>query len=80
MDQDQRHQDTRSREQCDAKEETEEKSTITCSAACSKNEGHLLETSIVKRENEHQSEVIAKAVVDLKRQLALSKFASIKCM
>ncbi|KAL9951657.1 hypothetical protein ACROYT_G044369 [Oculina patagonica] len=53
---------------------TREKSTITCSAACSKNEGHPMETSEVKRENEHQSEDLTKVIVDLKRQLALSKF------
>lgn len=70
---DQSHSDTKSKaKRCERREA--EKSAITYSVVCSKNEGDPLGTSKVRIKNDHQSEDLVEVVADLKHQLLLSKF------
>lgn len=65
--------DTKSKaKRCERREAA--KSRITYLVVCSKNEGDPLGTSEVRIKNEHQSEDLVEVVVDLQRQLLLSKF------
>ena len=67
------HSDTKSKaKRCERREA--EKSAITYSVVCSKNEGDPLGTSKVRIKNDHQSEDLVEVVADLKHQLLLSKF------
>jgi len=68
-----RDSDTKSKaKRCERREA--EKSAITYSVVCSKNEGDPLGTSKVRIKNDHQSEDLVEVVADLKHQLLLSKF------